>query len=87
MDITTTSAWSALQSVPRPAHLRTLFAEDSLRSARYHLQAGDLMIDYSKHMIDDDVLRRLLAVTAAAGSVIITGTVIEQLFASVTVNV
>jgi glucose-6-phosphate isomerase len=67
MDITTTSAWSALQSVPRPANLRTLFAEDPQRSARYHLQAGDLTIDYSKHMIDDDVLRRLLAVTAAAG--------------------
>ena len=67
MDITTTPAWSALQSVPRPAHLRTLFAEDPQRSARYHLQAGDLVIDYSKHLIDDDVVRRLLAVIAAAG--------------------
>jgi glucose-6-phosphate isomerase len=67
MDITTTAAWSALQSVPRPAHLRTLFAEDPQRSSRYHVQAGDLVIDYSKHLIDDDVMRRLLAVVAAAG--------------------
>jgi glucose-6-phosphate isomerase len=66
MDITTTPAWSALQSTPRPAHLRTLFASDPLRATRYHLQAGDLVIDYSKNLIDDDVVRHLLAVAAAA---------------------
>ena len=27
------------------------------RSLRYRLQAGDLLIDYSKHLIDDDVVR------------------------------
>ena len=66
MDITTTPAWSALQSTTRPAHLRNLFADDPQRSVRYHVQAGDLVIDYSKHLIDDDVVRRLLAVAAAA---------------------
>ncbi len=67
MDITTTPAWSALQSIPRPANLRTLFAEDPQRSVRYRLQAGDLLIDYSKHLIDDDVVRKLLAVVSMAG--------------------
>ncbi|MDP9463545.1 MAG: glucose-6-phosphate isomerase [Actinomycetota bacterium] len=67
MDITTTPAWSALQSIARPAHLRTLFADDPQRSSRYRLEAGDLLIDYSKHLIDDDVVRSLLAVAAAAG--------------------
>ncbi len=67
MDITTTPAWSALQSVARPAHLRTLFADDPQRSARYRLQAADLLIDYSKQLIDDDVVRRLLAVASTAG--------------------
>ena len=57
MDITTTPAWSALQSTARPAHLRTLFANDPHRSARYRLQAGDLLIDYAKNQIDDDVVR------------------------------
>src|SRR5215210_48741 len=66
MDITTTPAWSALQSTPRPPHLRELFAADPLRATRYQLRAGDLVIDYSKHQIDDDVMRRLLAVAAAA---------------------
>ncbi|MEP7047948.1 MAG: glucose-6-phosphate isomerase, partial [Ilumatobacteraceae bacterium] len=66
MDITTTPAWSALQSTARPPHLRTLFADDPQRSSRYRLQAGDLLIDYSKNLIDDEVVRRLLAVAAAA---------------------
>jgi glucose-6-phosphate isomerase len=66
MDITTTPAWSALQATTRPAHLRTLFADDPQRAVRYHVEAGDLVIDYSKHLIDDDVVRRLLAVAAAA---------------------
>ncbi len=67
MDITTTPAWSALQSITRPPHLRTLFAEDPHRSVRYRLHAGDLLIDYSKHLIDDNVVRRLLAVAGTAG--------------------
>src|SRR5258706_8700772 len=67
MDITTTTAWSALQSVTRPGHLRSLFADDPQRSLRYRLQAGDLLIDYSKHLIDDEVVRKLLAVASAAG--------------------
>ena len=66
MDITTTPAWAALQSAPRPPHLRVLFADDPQRSTRYRLQAGDLLIDYSKHSIDDDVVRRLLAVVGTA---------------------
>ncbi|MEP7203897.1 MAG: glucose-6-phosphate isomerase [Ilumatobacteraceae bacterium] len=66
MDITTTPAWSELQSTARPPHLRTLFAEDPERAERYRLQAGDLLIDYSKNLIDDDVVRRLLAVASAA---------------------
>jgi glucose-6-phosphate isomerase len=67
MDITTTPAWSALQSVARPGHLRALFADDPHRSLRYRLQAGDLLIDYSKNLIDDEVVRKLLAVASASG--------------------
>ncbi|HEY7625736.1 MAG TPA: glucose-6-phosphate isomerase [Ilumatobacteraceae bacterium] len=66
MDITTTPAWSALQSVARPGHLRTLFADDPQRSLRYRLEAGDLLIDYSKNLIDDEVMRRLFAVASTA---------------------
>jgi glucose-6-phosphate isomerase len=66
MDITTTPAWLELQSIARPGHLRELFANDAGRAARYRMQAGDLLIDYSKHLIDDDVVRILLKVAVAA---------------------
>jgi len=67
MDITTTPEWAALQTTPPPAHLRTLFADDPGRAERYLVTAGDLRIDYSKHLIDDGVMAALQAVAAAAG--------------------
>ena len=67
MDITTTPEWAALQATPPPAHLRDLFATDPSRAERYVVTAGDLRIDYSKHLIDDGVLAALQAVAAAAG--------------------
>jgi glucose-6-phosphate isomerase len=66
MDITTTPAWSELQSIAQPGHLRELFANDGGRATRYRMQAGDLLIDYSKHLIDDDVVRALLKVAVTA---------------------
>jgi glucose-6-phosphate isomerase len=44
-----------------------LFAEDPQRALRYRLLAGDLQIDYSKNLIDDEVMRRLFAVASTAG--------------------
>ena len=67
MDIATTPEWASLLAMPKPAHLRALFAADPRRGERYVATAGDLRIDYSKHLIDDDVLARLLAVADVAG--------------------
>jgi len=67
MDITTTPAWAALRVTPQPAHLRELFATDPERAQRYIVRAGELRIDYSKHLIDDGVLAALQAVASAAG--------------------
>jgi len=66
MDITTTAEWTALLATQPPAHLRELFATDSQRAERYVLSAGDLRIDYSKHLIDDRVLAVLQQVATAA---------------------
>mgnify|MGYP001118481736 CR=1 FL=1 len=66
-DITTTPAWAALLRLPRPPHLRELFATDPGRAERYCIEVGDLRIDYSKQRIDDAVLDALLAVADAAG--------------------
>ena len=67
MDITTTPEWAALLATPRPAHLRSLFADDPGRADRYLAVAGDLRVDYSKHLIDDVVLSALLTVARTAG--------------------
>ena len=56
VDITTTAQWEALTALPRPAHLRELFAADPGRAERYLITVGDLRIDYSKQPIDDAVL-------------------------------
>jgi len=66
-DIATTTAWADLLDVPRPPHLRELFAAEPGRAARYLIEVGDLRIDYSKQRVDDAVLAALQAVAATAG--------------------
>jgi glucose-6-phosphate isomerase len=67
MDITSTPEWAALHAIARPAPLRTLFATDPERAERYVTEAADLRVDWSKHLVDDDVMAALLAVARAAG--------------------
>ncbi len=66
-DIASTAAWADLLDVPRPPHLRELFATDPGRATRYVVGVGDLRIDYSKQRIDDAVLAALHAVAQEAG--------------------
>ncbi|GAB2917056.1 glucose-6-phosphate isomerase [Streptomyces heilongjiangensis] len=47
------------------ASLRELFAADPGRAERYVVRAGDLRIDYSKHLITDETLALLLELAAA----------------------
>ncbi|MCU0261147.1 MAG: glucose-6-phosphate isomerase [Ilumatobacteraceae bacterium] len=67
LDVTTTPAWSALLAVERPASLRYLFDADPDRGRRMVVECADLRIDWSKHLVDDDVVAALLAVARAAG--------------------
>ncbi|WP_046733462.1 glucose-6-phosphate isomerase [Streptomyces humi] len=46
-------------------HLRDLFAADPGRGTGYTLQVGDLHIDYSKHLVNDETLRLLRELAAA----------------------
>src|SRR4051794_25477592 len=48
-------------------HLRDLFADDPDRGSRYSLQAGDLYLDYGKHLVTDETLRLLQDLAAARG--------------------
>src|SRR5258708_5062464 len=48
-------------------HLRELFAADPQRGERYTLQVGDLYLDYSKHLVNDETLSLLRELAAATG--------------------
>jgi len=55
-------AWQALREHRRAAadrSLRELFAADPARFERHSLRCGDLLLDYSKHLVTDDTLRLL----------------------------
>ena len=51
---------AALLQQMATTHLRDLFAEDPNRFDRYSLEAAGLFLDYSKHLINDDVLASLV---------------------------
>ncbi|MEV6763170.1 glucose-6-phosphate isomerase [Streptomyces sp. NPDC051105] len=63
-----TPEWTALakhREELADTHLRDLFAADPARGTGYTLQVGDLHIDYSKHLVNDDTLRLLRELAAA----------------------
>ena len=47
--------------------LRTAKKEDPARAQRYSLEACDLFLDYSRHLINDDILANLLNISKEAG--------------------
>ncbi|MFF4897555.1 glucose-6-phosphate isomerase [Streptomyces sp. NPDC001068] len=63
-----TPEWTALakhREELADTHLRDLFAADPARGTGYTLQVGDLHIDYSKHLVNDETLRLLRELAAA----------------------
>ncbi|MEP7116072.1 MAG: glucose-6-phosphate isomerase [Acidobacteriota bacterium] len=63
-------AWQQLErhrDAIRDVHLRTLFAGDPERFARYSMVIDDLLADYSKQRITADTIRLLLALAEATG--------------------
>ncbi|MFD3761807.1 glucose-6-phosphate isomerase [Streptomyces sp. NPDC058622] len=71
--LTRTPEWLALgkhREELGQTHLRELFEENPGRGSGYTLRAGDLRIDYSKHLVTDEtltLLRELAAATGVAG--------------------
>ena len=63
-------------------HMRDLFTEDSGRAARFTLEQGDFLVDFSKHRITDETLDLLLALADTAG----LGQRIDSLFAGEKIN-
>ncbi|MFD5159328.1 glucose-6-phosphate isomerase [Streptomyces hawaiiensis] len=70
-ELTRRPEWTALENhrtdaLPQP-DLRELFAADPGRAERYVVRVGDLRIDYSKHLINDETLALLQELAAATG--------------------
>jgi glucose-6-phosphate isomerase len=67
--ITASPAWQELvaEADDGPIDLRAAFDGDPDRAARLTLTAGDLWVDLSKHLVDGEIIDRLVAVAAAAG--------------------
>ncbi|MDY0001810.1 MAG: glucose-6-phosphate isomerase [Polyangia bacterium] len=83
--LTDTPAWKALAAHKRSLsglHMRDLFAQDPARFSRYSLRLGDLLFDYSKHRVNDETLRLLLALAEHAG----VGRGIQAMFAGERLN-
>ena len=62
--------WNDLEAAHRPwltASLRALFDADPKRAERYQLSVGDWFFDYSKNLVDDEVLVKLCSLAKASG--------------------
>ena len=69
VDATTTPAWARLKEL-REAYepdLRAAFAQDPDRAARFTRTAGDLHVDLSKNLVDDEILAALVDLADQTG--------------------
>jgi glucose-6-phosphate isomerase len=67
--ISHSAAWAALkthQHYLAQVHLRDLFALDSQRFERFSIQAGGLLLDYSKNRLTSDTIAKLLDLATEA---------------------
>ncbi|MBF0282168.1 MAG: glucose-6-phosphate isomerase [Zetaproteobacteria bacterium] len=79
------SSWMALQrhyATMQSVHMRDLFAEDRDRFQRFSLQTKDLLIDYSKNIINEETMSRLFDLARESD----LATHIEQMFSGAKVN-
>jgi len=68
--LTAAAAWQALarhRAAWSDRSLRELFAADPQRFSRFSLELGDLLFDYSKHLVDAETVRLLCALARERG--------------------
>lgn len=61
---TETAAWQRLEALflhMQATHMREMFAEDPDRFEKFHLQFNDILVDYSKNIINEEVMKELIA--------------------------
>jgi len=57
----TTSEWTQLLATIAPSSLLDEFSHDEARTRKLSLSAADLHIDYSKQLVNDEVMDRLVS--------------------------
>lgn len=60
---TTMPSWAKLEMMfltLQATHMRELFADDPQRFEKYHLTFDDILVDYSKNLINDEVMKELV---------------------------
>ncbi len=68
-DITSTSAWNDLTKLhaeKKKTTLRELFARDEKRAQKFTFDAAGLHVDLSKNLVDEDILKALVALAEEA---------------------
>lgn len=62
-NLTQVTSWKALQALSKTmkkVHMRDLFAEDANRFSRFSLQFNDILVDFSKNIMNEDVHAKLM---------------------------
>jgi len=70
IDPTTTDAWKKLEEYYfgfEGTHMKDLFANDAERFQKYSLKFEDILLDFSKNLVDDYVLELLLELAKECG--------------------
>ena len=61
---TETTAWQRLEMhflSMQATHMRELFAEDANRFQKFHTTFEDILVDYSKNMVIEEIMKELFA--------------------------
>ncbi len=63
------ASWKKLENLrlKKEFNLRKSFVSDPMRADRYSIEFNDIFVDYSKNLIDDDVLKALFELAAECG--------------------
>ena len=57
---TTTNSWKKLESLNSKIDIKRLFENDDSRSEKYSISFGNMFVDFSKNLVDDEILETLL---------------------------
>lgn len=80
---TETNAWKALEKLSKEEiNIKKLFQEDAARFDKYHVRFKDILLDFSKNRLNDDIWQGLLQLASETS----LSEAIESMFSGKTIN-